>query len=586
MSETPRSPEGSPQEATSRAADGPERFSRRRQLLEGLCAASARALADDPALHFTNGRLFRGYRPLPAHAPHLRMAAEHRDLASLRAVADAQALRLRHSDAALFARLAPEPPVERLVFELLEQLRVESLAPESMPGMAVNIRHRFEQWSLGFFGAGLADTEMGMLLFTVLQMVWSRLNAYPVVEPVEDFIEPTRAGVGPQLGSALAGLRRHRDDQSRYAGYALEVAQVMGDSVAGLDDEGEPAQALGARAAFAFLLDFEEELPADLPRAPAARSREAGEAAAGYKVFTKQYDTVSDATEGIRAAALREYRERLDRQVAEQGYSRFRLARLLSAALLRPVHDGRLDGQEEGRLDAARLARLVAAPTDRHIFFQEQISLLPASTVTFLIDCSGSMKDQVSVVAPLVDILLRALDALQVETEVLGFTTGAWNGGRAYKAWLSRGRPAGPGRLNELAHRVFKKPGQSWRQARPGIAGLYKADRYREGIDGEAVLWALQRLMEREAERRLLVVISDGCPADAATLLTNGELYLDEHLRYVIRQVERSGIAEIMGIGVGLDLSSYYRRNVALDLQDGLKNEALYDVARMMAPAR
>lgn len=563
----------------------PQHLTRRQQLLQELSAATVRALAGEPEVHFSHGALYVGDRALPARAPYLRLDEADASLRDLRSIGDAQALRLRYSDPGVFARLAPEAVIERLVFDLLEQQRVESLAPDSMPGLIANIDRRFQAWSVAFEGAGMAESDLGMLLFTVVQMVRSRLTGRPVPPAIEDFLEPTRAGLAPELGNALAGMRRHRSDQERFAEYALEVARLVGNTLADMPIEDDDKKPHKFHAAFAFLLDFDDDTLPELPQVATSRTRTSEDSPA-YRVYSDQYDAVNDAREGIRQAVLKDYRERLDGLVAELRYSRFRLSRLLMESLMRPRQDVRVDGQEEGRIDARRLARLVAAPADRHLFFHDEFRPASDSTVTFLIDCSGSMKEHVTTVAPLIDILSRALDGLQVEHEILGFTTGGWNGGRIYKQWMARGRPPHAGRLNEVNYRIFKAPEQSWRQARRGISALFKADRYREGIDGEAVQWAASRLWARTAGRRILVVISDGCPADSATQLVNGESYLDEHLKTVVRQIERSGVIELRGVGLGLDLSPYYRRSVALRNEGGLTNEALHDVARLLAPLR
>ena len=561
----------------------PLRLTRRRQQLQELSAATVRALAREPDVHFSHGALYRGDRALPARAPYLRIEPSDIQLQDLRAVGDAQALRLRYSDPVLFARLAPEQPVNRLIFDLLEQQRVESLAPDTMPGLIANIDRRFEAWSVAYEGAGMAESDFGLLLFAVVQMVRSRLTGRPVPPAIEDFLEPTRAGLSPEMGGPLAGMRRHRQDQEQFARYALEVADLIGNTVADMPLGEDDNKAHNFRAAFAFLLDFEDDTLPDLPQVASGRTP-SEEDSNTYRVFSARFDTISEAEEGIRAAALQEYRNRLDALVAEQRYSRFRLMRLLTQALMRPRQDVRVDGQEEGRIDARRLARLVAAPADRHLFFHEEFRPASDSTVTFLLDCSGSMKEHVTLIAPLVDILSRALDGVGVEHEVLGFTTGAWNGGRVHRQWMKEGRPAMPGRLNEVEYRIFKSADQPWRRARRGISALFKADRYREGVDGEAVQWAASRLWARDAGRRILVVISDGCPADSATQLVNGASYLEDHLKTVVRQLERSGI-EFRGVGVGLDLSPYYRKSVALRNEGGLTNEALLDVARLLAPA-
>jgi cobaltochelatase CobT len=207
--------------------------------------------------------------------------------------------------------------------------------------------------------------------------------------------------------------------------------------------------------------------------------------------------------------------------------------------------------------------------------------------LAFLVDCSGSMKQHIEPLATLLDVFVRALEQAGVTSELLGFGTGAWNGGRARRDWLQAGRPPSPGRLNELSHRVFKDGDTSWRRARPGIAALLKADLFREGVDGEAVDWAVARLQARPEARKLLVVVSDGCPMDSATQLANDAFYLDNHLKQVLQRHERAGRVDIRALGVGLDLSPFYARCQALELGTAPGPAVLRDILQLLArPAR
>ncbi|TCP10567.1 cobaltochelatase CobT [Crenobacter luteus] len=561
----------------------------RRQRLAALCAASVRALTGDAALHYRGGRLCRELAPLPLFAPHLHTDPDVDDLASLRGAADASALRLLHSDPVLHRSLCPQDPVERLVFELLEQLRCESRLPPAMPGLAANLRHRFEAWSRDFARSGLLEGQLGILLYTVSQVAWSRLTGWPVLEDTEDTIEATRAAIVPAIGASLAGLRRCRGEQSAFAVHALELARVVGQSVrearaAGGREDGDDEEG-GARAGFALLLDFDDEAADVFPVAPSGRSRVLNASAQGYRVYTTRYDREVDAGQLVRAALLREYRERLDRRIAGLGLNPARLACALAAALARPARDGWSFGEEEGRIDGARLAQIVGSPAERRVFRQERCTPRADCVVGFLVDCSGSMKASIEPVAALIDVLVRALEAAGATTEVLGFTTGAWNGGRARADWLARGRPAEPGRLNELCHMVFKDADRRWRRARADIAALLKADLFREGVDGEAVEWACGRLLARGEARRLLVVVSDGSPMDGATGQANDPFYLDNHLKAVVARHEAARDVGIVAVGVGLDLSPYYRRSLAVDLSRPLDAALFGDLVRLIGSA-
>jgi cobaltochelatase CobT len=206
--------------------------------------------------------------------------------------------------------------------------------------------------------------------------------------------------------------------------------------------------------------------------------------------------------------------------------------------------------------------------------------------VGFLTDCSASVKAHIEPIAMLIDILVRACEQAGVTTEVLGYTTGAWNGGRARLDWLARGRPPNPGRLNEVCHMVFKPAEDTWRRARADIAALFKADLFREGVDGEAVEWSCTRLAAHACARRILVVISDGSPMDAATVQTNDAAYLDNHLRDVVARHESFGDVEVIGLGLGRDPSLFYRHCTALDPAAPLDMTEVARIARWIGARR
>ena len=580
---------------------------RHQQRVEELCAAAIRALCGQRDLHFRARRLHRGRQRLPAFAPHLHPRIEDDDFGSFRGAADGLALRLRLSSEALHQRLAPAEPVRRMLFDMLEQFRVESLAaaggPDTTegavgwPGVRSNLRHRFEQWTLDAHHRGLTDTARGLLLMTVAQMGRARVTAEPVVEAIEDRIEATRAGIGPLLGHGLGPLRRSRHDQAAYAGPALAVADAVarlleasgdGQLLKQADSGHEPDE----RVAFGFLVQPDDEPEADLTATVVlGSSRVLLGSDSGYRVYTTAYDRVLHPAAHLRPAQLQEFRQRLDGLVAAQGLNLNRLARQLKAALSRPSRDDWASAQEEGLIDGRALAQLVASPTERRLFRQELQEPQADASVTFLIDCSGSMRQHVEHVALLVDVMARALDMAGVPNEILGFSTSAWHGGRALRDWRNdsdrqrpgEGRPRHPGRVAEVAHLIFKDADTGWRHGRRGIAALLRPDLFREGVDGEALAWAAQRLRTRSEARKLLVAVSDGCPMEAATQQANDEHYLDHHLQQVAGQIESDGDIELAALGVGLDLSPYYRRGHVLDLQHGVTDRLLREVVALLA---
>jgi cobaltochelatase CobT len=497
-------------------------------------------------------------------------------------------LRLAHSNAKLHGSLRPADPVERLLFELLEQFRCESLASPAMPGVRRNLRHRFEAWSLALFHGGKTDTARGLLLYTVTQICRARVCGEAVVEATEDLLEATRAALAPLLGVALAGLRRDRATQAEYASHALSIARSVADMLKAAGGDEEPdarvdddSNDADPWAAFSLLLDQGDELDESVSTAVSGRSSVLDGDGGAYRVFTTAYDQEVKTTTLVRAELLQELRERLDRRIAAAAINLARLARDLKALLAVPRSDGWDSGREDGHIDGRRLAQLISSPTERRLFRSERIEPTTDCVVSFLIDCSGSMKEHIESVAVMLDLLVRALEQAGVASEVLGFTTNAWNGGRAQRDWVRAGRPAHPGRLNEACHMVFKNADTSWRQARMGLAALLKADLFREGIDGEAVDWAMLRLNRREEERRRLIVVSDGSPMDSATSLANDAHYLDHHLKDVVERHAQRGAA-IFGLGVGLDLSPYYLHSHVLDLTEPLSMVSFREVMALL----
>jgi len=569
----------------------PQTVARQQQRVEELCVAAIRALAGERDLHFRGRRLHRGRTRLPTYAPHLHPSVEHDDFASFRGAADGLALRLVHSDDALHRCLAPADRARRMLFDMLEQFRVESLAAGVWPGVQRNLQHRFETWLMAFHHSGLTESASGILLFTIAQVCHARVTQQTVLEATEDLMEATRAGIGPLIGRSLAALRRTRHDQAAYAVPALAIAAQVARLLeqAGEDDaspsdrerEGDPRLAFGMLVA-----DDENDEVTGAATVVTGRSRVLEAASDGYRVFSIAYDRELRPATQIRPALLAELRERLDARVAAQGLNIARLARQLHALLAMPSRDDWVSAQEEGLIDGRRLAQLVASPSERRLFRQELREPQADCVVAFLIDCSGSMRQHIESVALLVDVFARALDMAGVASEILGFTTGAWNGGRALRDWRRAGKPPFPGRLNETAHLVFKDGDTPWRRARRSIATLLHPELFREGVDGEALAWAAARLAARGEGRRLLVVISDGCPMDGATQLANDAHYLDHHLQQVAAKIEADGVVALAAIGVGLDLSPYYGRCQAIDLEAGLGNRIFQEVLSLIGGHR
>ncbi len=551
---------------------------------QDLCAAAIRAMAGESGVHFRGGLLHRGDDRLAMPAPHLH-PPEGALLGAVRGAADGMALRLIHSDAAEHSRRSPGTVAARLIFDMLEQFRVESLAAAELAGQRANLARRFRDWSNEFEASGLCETQLGLLLFTTAQMCHAKVLGTRMPDHVADVVEATRFHLGEQISTDVAALRSSRFRQADFACHALAVAERVAALCAEAASQGTSAAPARARGGDFQLVFDQEDLAEAPPIAGCGRSPALSAGDGGYRVFSTIFDQVCPASDLVRPDVLARLRSGLDDLVAQQRINVPRLARALKLLLSVPVADGWQSDVEEGRVDGSRLARLVTSSTERRVFRTDQIEASTTAAVTFLLDCSGSMKAHSESLSVLVDIFVRALDMADVRTEVLGFTTVGWNGGRLAKAWQRAGQPVNPGRLNEVRHLVFKDSHTSWRRSRQGIAALGKPELYREGIDGEAVEWACSRLAGEDG-RRVLFVVSDGSPMDSATARSNDEHYLEHHLRDVVAGQERSGVVEIVGLGVGLDLSPYYRRSAALDLSQGTTSVLLQQVLELLARRR
>ncbi len=555
------------------------------QHTDELCAASVRAISGRTDAHFRQGRLYQDDDLVPILAPHLRLDPDKHGFRDYRAAADGMALRLRATDMQVFAEFLPQEDTAAFLYDFFEQVRLEATEAQSWPGVRANVLGRFRAWAAEFEHSSLIESSLGILLFTVMLTVWTRVTGAVLTEAQQDLLEATRAGMASEIGDALYAMRRARHDQRTYAVHAAALAsQVCARIAAEAEGEDEPQEkADRKRAVFSLLLTPDAPQDEGFMAAASGESRVFERHNTAYRVFTRRYDTEELAASRVRKAELKTFRQQMDTDISALNLSVSRLARLFRRLFATPQQDGWLFGQEEGVLDGRSLSQLVASPSETRVFRQDQTVDRVERAVTILLDCSGSMRAHARRLSVLLDTLLRVLGMAGVQTELLGFTTGAWNGGRAYKDWQRQGRPAYPGRLNEVCHWVFKDAATSWTRARLNIAALLKNDLYREGVDGEAVLWAAQRLQENQAQQRSLIVVSDGCPMDSVTQQANDEFYLASHLQQVVRQIVRQQGIDVVGLGVGLDLSPYYPRSLALDPQQPPTAALFVEIARLLA---
>ncbi len=544
-------------------------------------AAVLRALGRSPEAEYRAGVLAIRDKSVPLAAPYLLQPAANgagedgdTEAGFARGVYDAIGVRLRYSDPELFAATEPTEVIARIVFDMCEQLRCESLVPESLVGTRRNMDHAFRRWCRG---EELTNTAGGLLIFTVLQVVRSRLISPIHDELIEDQIESTRANISPIIGAAVKGLRDNRFDQAAFAIPARSLADAINDMIVDGDGSPEDEQATESNSTILIPPEWSE---VDMPEGEAGSGAPAESADGGgqgieqvgdYKVYNSAYDVELHAEELFPLSRRRFLRAQLDEQIAAQAVSPFALARRLRRLFLGVERDGWRSGEEEGVLDGARLGQIIANPMNRAVFRQERYRPTAPAVVTFLLDNSGSMKRQRhETVAVLVDTLSRALDLAGATSEILGFTTASWNGGEPRNEWRREGQPKSPGRLAETSHIIYKDADTPWKRSRHSVSALMRTQHFRESVDGEAIVWAYKRLVERPEPRKLLVVISDGAPTEAATRYANDGEYLERHLRDVVRYIEREGTVEIGAIAIDEPVDALFLNSVEMDLSGTL----------------
>lgn len=551
--------------------------SQQKKILD-IGVAVARAISGELNLNYRGERLYNGSRPcyhLSAHTNDLTFVSRHELInskLSMNGKIDSSALRLLLSDAELHYSLRPKNEVERLLFDFCEQVRIESQVPAYLKGVTKSIRFNFAYWSDQYHQNGFTESRIGILLFTLMQVIHTRLTGVPVSEPIAETIESTRAGIVPIFGSCLKQLKEHRADQQLFAHYANELASLA-QTLINQEQEGESSSTptveedIKILAQLALIVDGDiedEEVDSDIT----GSSKVFELSGANYQVFNSEFDQVTAADKLVRRALLFELRQKLTDDLMARQVNTRRLAAILSGFVATPQQIRRQERLEEGIVNATAITKLITSPLDRTVFYQPEIGPSHQCAITFLMDCSGSMQKHSHKLSLLMDTILKSVGLANIPFEIIGFTTNNWNGGKVYRQWLKQGQPKHPGRLNEVRHIVFKDFDTHWRRARLGIASLRKADIFKEGIDGEAVQFASQRLQQHSAQRKILFVFSDGCPMDTATSIANDQFYLDNHLKQVIERETTKNNIEIHGVGMGVDLSPYYRSNITLDAKE------------------
>ncbi len=531
-----------------------------------------------------------------------------------RGFADSFALRLRHHDPRLHKSAMPSEPLGQASYEAIEQARYEALGENAYSGVRENIAAKVATATAADPISRASDASEVPISTALGLLVREKLTGEPAPEQARAGLDLLRARLESQIGDDLDKLAARIDDQQAFQALSLDMLRHLdlvkadpddalpesgddeeedtGDENTGEEeeesdssDENRSSDAAGEAGEG----ESEDATDGDESTTEGGSDTEMTDGDAGddgeegmmpvrpnrrwtdlpidfeYKAYTKLYDEVIEARELCDAEELDRLRAYLDSQLAGLQSVVTRLANRLQRKLMAQQNRSWEFDQEDGVIDAARLARVVVSPGTALSYKIEKEVDFKDTVVTLLIDNSGSMRGRpISMAAISADILARTLERCAVKVEVLGFTTRAWKGGQSREKWLADGRPANPGRLNDLRHIVYKKADEPMRRARKNLGLMMREGLLKENIDGEALLWAHDRLLARREDRRILMVISDGAPVDDSTLSVNNAGYLEGHLRQVIDWIEKKSPVQLVAIGIGHDVTRYYKRAVTI----------------------
>jgi cobaltochelatase CobT len=571
--------------------------------------ACLRAIAKAPELEVTFAAERPGLAPGKARLPEPARKMTRRDAAIVRGHADSIALKLACHDPKVHRKLMPGNPQARGVFEAVEQARVEALGSRRMAGVAKNLTAMLDDhFHRGKFDE-ITDRADAPLSDALAMLVRERLTGLAPPAAARKMVDLWRPLLEDKIGARLDRLDRLAEDQAKFgdAVHDLLTALELGDdrnAEADDDDnqddnrdgendqsgaEGSPdsdaAQEMSADQAQATSDEMSEsamesaqastsdtlddgELGDDETPGEATRPNSRGlnePRGPEYHAFAPKFDEVIAAEDLCDHDELERLRSYLDKQLAHLQGIVARLANRLQRRLMAQQNRAWEFDLEEGVLDPARLSRVVTDPYHPLSFMNEKEATFRDTVVTLLLDNSGSMRGRpITVAATCADILARTLERCGVKVEILGFTTRAWKGGQSREAWLAAGKPPNPGRLNDLRHIIYKSADAPWRRARKNLGLMMREGLLKENIDGEALDWAHKRLLGRSEQRKILMMISDGAPVDDSTLSVNPGNYLERHLRYIIEEIETRSPVELIAIGIGHDVTRYYRRAVTI----------------------
>jgi cobaltochelatase CobT len=568
-----------------------------------------RAIARKPALEVSFAAERPGIVGGKARLPEPPRKLSTADAAIVRGHADAIALKLACHDPTVHRKLVPGGQQARAVFDAVEQARVEAIGARRMTGVAKNLSAMLDdRFHRGKFDE-VSDRADAPLEEAVALMVRERLTGQAPPPAAKKLVELWRPLIEDRAGRDLDRLERLIENQARFGDVIHDLLDAldMGEdrSTESDEEEGEEGEqdrrkeesgeegegadaddtqtrvdeadvagedmsessAEAAEALSAEMADDAEMGDADAPAEPRRPRRHGQNEPRGpdYRPFIVKHDETVEAEDLCEPEELDRLRGYLDKQLSHLQGVVARLANRLQRRLMAQQNRAWEFDLEEGLLDPARLSRVVIDPLHPLSFKQEKETSFRDTVVTLLLDNSGSMRGRpITVAATCADILARTLERCGVKVEILGFTTRAWKGGQSREAWLAAGKPANPGRLNDLRHIIYKSADAPWRRARKNLGLMMREGLLKENIDGEALDWAHKRLLARTEQRKILMMISDGAPVDDSTLSVNPGNYLERHLRWVIEDIETRSPVELIAIGIGHDVTRYYRRAVTI----------------------
>jgi cobaltochelatase CobT len=530
------------------------------------------------------------------------------EAAIVRGNADAVALKLACHDPAVHRRLVPGGQQARAVFDAVEQARVEAIGSRRMLGVKGNLAAMIDdRFHRGKFDE-VTDRADAPIEEAVAMMVRERLTGQAPPPAAKKLVDLWRPFIEDRAGRGLDQLERVLEDQRKFGDAVHDLLESLdmgedrssseeeedgeeGDQDRRKDENGEKGEAADSEDMEKMSMEDAEasadssetsEEAVDAPAADMADDSEMGESETAaepwrprnrpneprgpdYRPFTMRFDETIPAEELCEPEELDRLRGYLDKQLSNLQGVVARLANRLQRRLMAQQNRAWDFDLEEGLLDPSRLPRIIIDPLHALSFKQEKETNFRDTVVTLLLDNSGSMRGRpITVAATCADILARTLERCGVKVEILGFTTKAWKGGQSRESWLAAGKTANPGRLNDLRHIIYKSADAPWRRARKNLGLMMREGLLKENIDGEALDWAHKRLLARPEQRKILMMISDGAPVDDSTLSVNPGNYLERHLRWIIEEIENRSPVELIAIGIGHDVTRYYRRAVTI----------------------